>query len=996
VGLPYLRPVELALTEPVVHDAEQKTIVYTFNEEFKLIREFDQPWEIKASDFEAENAGLFQIFILGDDYSYDYPDSMRGTVTDVAWDGNAKTLTLTYEGELEPGTYLVDTWGYTIASLDDVAIDAEANAVFTVELTKVMVDNKADLEAALADEDIEEITVNGEIEGNFTIDRGITLKGTDKGVLSNDTSVGAPLLEVTAENVVIGGLTFAADATGASFNNQTIGVNINSSNVTVKNSTFNITGNKSAIGLQSGKTINNIVINNNTINGSEALKSAAIALNANGEGIEVTNNTVNRGAIGSGPLTWETAEDIKITGNNITESNTEGIFLIVNEASQDQAKTIANKLNEENTVTDPGTTNVLVVCSEGNVYVPGVFNGSVSGVINTENGVVTGSLTGDFNVTISGTVTGYIDNRATFTGIVTGDIVGDIEAAINANGIDTLSGTVTGTGAVKPVRVIGIFPQSGTTGEFEGQVITGPLPTYVESMSIKTPNDVSTVTVGETLQMTVEVSPEDASEEVIWSVWAKEDQSTDIATIDQDTGLLTGVKPGEVTVIAKALDGSLADVTYIVTVEAAQPVVDFEISGFDELTTGDNEVSITVKAEKDAIAEEQLVRYRLTLTDGAGNPVSGVTAVDGVYKVKVVTDAEGVAYFGAEAHTPEGEYLIEDETMAGFPFGNIKAAAEGGGHVSDFIVGNLPAGEGYTLVIEMVAWDRSIGAAGDVFGRETARFAVEEEAPVINATRNIGYDTIQAAIAAANDGDIISVSPGMFAEQLDIRTEIVLVGAGEGTVIIPPATLAAKFKYNSRDWQPIVYVHGCNAEISNLVIDGQQKGYNYFAGLVFHNAGGKVENVTVRNIRDESLSQSKLGVGLLGFNADEGERQIVISESQFEDYQKGGMIISGTGLFAKINNNRVQGTGPTNRINMNGIQVSNGAAAVISENIVYGHKYSSPIASGIYIVGASSVVVNNNTVYHNDRNIYLKDTLEYECSGNVDANNDPVEPVVEP
>jgi hypothetical protein len=47
-----------------------------------------------------------------------------------------KTLTITYEGDLEPGRYLVDTWAYTISSLEDVPIDAAenfANAVFEVE-----------------------------------------------------------------------------------------------------------------------------------------------------------------------------------------------------------------------------------------------------------------------------------------------------------------------------------------------------------------------------------------------------------------------------------------------------------------------------------------------------------------------------------------------------------------------------------------------------------------------------------------------------------------------------------------------------------------------------------------------------------------------------------------------------------------------------------------------------------------------------------------------
>jgi hypothetical protein len=129
-------PVKLELTEPVSHDAEAKTIVYSFNAEFKLVREFDKPWEIKASELTAEHAHLFQIYLLDENYNYEYPGSVKGEVKDVTWDGDTKTLTITYEGDLEPGRYLVDTWGYTISSLEDVPIDAAenfANAVFEVE-----------------------------------------------------------------------------------------------------------------------------------------------------------------------------------------------------------------------------------------------------------------------------------------------------------------------------------------------------------------------------------------------------------------------------------------------------------------------------------------------------------------------------------------------------------------------------------------------------------------------------------------------------------------------------------------------------------------------------------------------------------------------------------------------------------------------------------------------------------------------------------------------
>jgi hypothetical protein len=266
-----------------------------------------------------------------------------------------------------------------------------------------------------------------------------------------------------------------------------------------------------------------------------------------------------------------------------------------------------------------------------------VFNGSVSGVIDTdENGVVTGTLTGDFEVEISGQVTEYDENEATFTGTVTGDINGQIEATINANGIDTLSGTVTGTGAVELVRVIGIFPQSGTTGDFVGQVITGSEPTYVENMSIKTPNDASTVTVGGTLQMEVEVSPGDASNEVIWSVWTAEGQSTDVATIDKDTGLLTGVKPGKVTVIAKALDGSLADATKTITVtgeeEATEEVNEEEIT--EETTVTIYETQFNVDEE---VIEEVEIEP-IEVTDEL--PVEG--------EEKVVEETDNVEETGEE------------------------------------------------------------------------------------------------------------------------------------------------------------------------------------------------------------------------------------------------------------------------------------------------------------------------------------------------------------
>jgi hypothetical protein len=198
----------------------------------------------------------------------------------------------------------------------------------------------------------------------------------------------------------------------------------------------------------------------------------------------------------------------------------------------------------------------------------GGYNGNVAGVITTTaTGGVSGTLTGAYNLTITGQVEapGYVGNYATFSGIVAGDINGSITARINANGIDTMSGTITGTGAAQPVRIIGTFPQTGTTGDFTGKIITGAIPTYVTDMTITAPG--TTVKAGETLNLGVVITPTGASKEAAWSVEAG---NASIATVDSATGVLTGVSPGTTAVIVKALDGSLADDTIEINVLASE------------------------------------------------------------------------------------------------------------------------------------------------------------------------------------------------------------------------------------------------------------------------------------------------------------------------------------------------------------------------------------------------------------------------------------------
>lgn len=183
-----------------------------------------------------------------------------------------------------------------------------------------------------------------------------------------------------------------------------------------------------------------------------------------------------------------------------------------------------------------------------------------------ELGHVTGSLTGTYNITIDGQVTDYVNNQATFTGTVSGAISGTVTATINENGTGTMFGTLIEDVTLEEFQIMGIFPKSGVNGHFVGTIVQGYAPS-VTGIEITAP--ATTVVEGGTLQMSAVVAPIGAYDRVIWSVWTDpNDPNRGEATIDPITGLLTGVSEGPVTVIVKALDGSLLDDTFAVTVTA--------------------------------------------------------------------------------------------------------------------------------------------------------------------------------------------------------------------------------------------------------------------------------------------------------------------------------------------------------------------------------------------------------------------------------------------
>jgi len=74
--------------------------------------------------------------------------------------------------------------------------------------------------------------------------------------------------------------------------------------------------------------------------------------------------------------------------------------------------------------------------------------------------------------------------------------------------------------------------------------------------------DKTTISIGESLQLSVTSNPQLNQNQFAWSIWTN---NTGNATIDEN-GLLTATQSGTITVIAKALDGSLKDATKTITI----------------------------------------------------------------------------------------------------------------------------------------------------------------------------------------------------------------------------------------------------------------------------------------------------------------------------------------------------------------------------------------------------------------------------------------------
>ena len=247
------------------------------------------------------------------------------------------------------------------------------------------------------------------------------------------------------------------------------------------------------------------------------------------------------------------------------------------------------------------------------------------------------------------------------------------------------------------------------------------------------------------------------------------------------------------------------------------------------------------------------------------------------------------------------------------------------------------------------------------------------------------YSTITAGIERVLAGGTVYVAEGTYTEALSITKSLNLIGAGKATTtILAPANLPASSSVDSA----VIGVigSGVNAEITGFSVSGPGPTAcgSIKAGIFVR--GGAYANIHDNNIvdiRDNAtpLSGCQNGIGILvGRQADATTGTATIANNTIVDYQKGGIVVDNAGSNAIITHNILTGAGTIDITAQNGIQISRGATATLTDNTITGNSYHNDAnvsnwgATGVLLWQSGAVTFGGgNVISGNDSGVYIGD-----------------------
>jgi hypothetical protein len=253
------------------------------------------------------------------------------------------------------------------------------------------------------------------------------------------------------------------------------------------------------------------------------------------------------------------------------------------------------------------------------------------------------------------------------------------------------------------------------------------------------------------------------------------------------------------------------------------------------------------------------------------------------------------------------------------------------------------------------------------------------------------YVTIQKAVDD-KQVDTIQVNSQTYTEQITIRRDVTLIGAGDSTTIIQSPDLLQPDEFGKRF---IVEVReGASVNMSGFKIQGPNGNPHWGIG-VFDGSTLELSHATVTQIRQSPNLSGGTGilVGLPPWVAEEQVGNAVLSNVNVSGYSNHGICVIGNGSTADIFGNEVIGYGHTRDLIQVGIMVGFGAKAKVTKNHTI-HNISDQDGSGPDLINQGQSVgvfaidadagtfIYQNRVEGNDVGIYL-----YESTG-LDQTND--------
>lgn len=207
------------------------------------------------------------------------------------------------------------------------------------------------------------------------------------------------------------------------------------------------------------------------------------------------------------------------------------------------------------------------------------------------------------------------------------------------------------------------------------------------------------------------------------------------------------------------------------------------------------------------------------------------------------------------------------------------------------------------------------------------------------------FATISTAVAAASSGDTILVCPGTYTEQVTVTTSSLTLQSQT------PLAAIIKAPLSMADPKAVVHVNGAtNVSILDFTVSGPgDSNCNSIRYGVRVDGGGSatLDGNKIQDIRDNPFGGCQNGIGILvGRALDVTTGSATITDNEIVGYQKGGIVVDKAGSSATITGNQVTGAGPTKIIGQNGIQVSRGATATITDNEVRNNFYLNSRAAG--------------------------------------------------